>query len=608
MNQTHKQKRIQRLSPLLVDRIAAGEVIEGPSSVVKELLENALDSGATEVRVSTGDAGLSSILIEDNGHGISYDELPLSVERHATSKIQELEDIDTVLSFGFRGEALASIASISLLEIQSRRLEDRLGGIIECRGGEIARHEKTGARSGTVIHVQDLFYSVPARKKFIKSEKQENKKIYQEIIKIALSQPGVSFQYEKDGKTILDLDRKARLMDRLEDLYKRNLHDKLIPVSEEISGLHMHGFISTPSYHRSNKEGQFFYVNQRSVEIKNLPFLIRNLYGERIPAGTHPYLYLFFDIEPGAVDINVHPAKKEIRFKDEKLINAIVVRALQKAFEEDSALTLSSLPSKGPFAELDYHSRRMNTEHDQLESPGFLLQESRDFTEPSFRVDSNNEEPGHHHPYSKKDESPQAGEFDKEFIEDFENLRYAGIVFKTFILAHSEESFYMIDQHTAHERINYEKIRKQLQAGGHESQTLLQPVVVKCLEDELETILDHREYLQTHGFEIESFGKNSYIVRSVPVFIDPGEEEKHIAALVDRALEGTGTEQIYDDYAAMKACRASVKRNDVLKEGEAKELIRQLLTCDKPARCPHGRPTMIRITRDELDRLFMRMK
>lgn len=616
-----ERKRIHKLSPVLIDRIAAGEVVDGPYSVVKELVENSIDAGASSVIITTEGGGFNLIAIEDDGLGIPFDDLPASVDRHATSKINDLEDIENIYTFGFRGEALASISAVSHLELRSRNEYEEIGGILESRGGEIVRCEPVAFNRGTTVTVRDLFYSVPARRKFAKSERTENARIQLQIIKIAFAYNDVGFRYIRDGKTLLDLPAGEDLQERISRIYKiPNVEKKLIPIDAESGDLLIHGYISQPGFHKSNREGQFYFVNGRSVEFKNLPFLIKRIYGDQLPPGTNPYVFLFITADPGRIDVNVHPAKKEIRFLDEQLFQALVFRSVTNALRRDEPLTYENVSGSEYMSVNDIIGGKVDRNHDYPESES-VSQSSyiRDL------ITDGNVAPisGSVYEIGSSDQTDFAFE-EKQAIDNrassdgvssespgfrkssFLPRRHFGVIFGTYILAEGEDGLYVIDQHTAHERIHYERIRKDIQQRSGERQVLLHPVAVRVTEDDLLNVMNHAELLEKHGFLVDSISDYEYVVREVPFYVDTGMEEDLISGLIQRIMDGEDDYRIYDEFAAMKACKASIKRNDSVSGEVISEILMELSQAEDPSRCPHGRPTMIRITREELDKMFRR--
>ena len=638
--------RIQSLSPILIDKIAAGEVIDGPYSVVKELIENSVDAGAARVVVETFGGGLEKIIIQDDGHGILYQDLESAVRRHATSKITSLDDIEKILTFGFRGEALASIASVSHLEIKSLREGDDHGGLIECRGGEILRVEPAPATGGTTITVSELFYSTPARKKFLKAERTENTRNQREVIKLALAHPNVHFIYKREGREFLNLPPVNDPRDRIAAIYRPKILNHLIEIDAHSDGVKLRGYITDENHYRANRDGQFQYVNGRHVELKNFSFLVKKSYGELLPHGTHPYFFLFLDADPERIDVNVHPAKKEVRLRDGSLINSLLIQSVSDALRPGEPISFADIYRGRRAAESAAHQNRSAEGSPALESlerilipdsatgvqsmPEYPIQRggadilSHDsqkhdlFTggdsvtmnpgngvgigtgDAAGRSSAVELEPPHGNTPTEVDAPAEKGSFLPR--------RHFGVIFGTYILAEGEDGFYIIDQHTAHERINYERMRNNLEELRGQRQALLHPLSVDCLKDELEEILARKDVLLDCGFLVEEFGPSAYVVREVPSYIEPGTETEAILHVIRRVPDGEDGYRIYDELAAMKACKGSIKKNDYVPGATLSEILVQLSQCENPSRCPHGRPTMIKLAQHDLDRLFHRIR
>ncbi len=648
MSASIKSPRIRRLAPVLVDKIAAGEVIEGPHSVLKELIENSLDAGATRLRVETRAGGMELILVEDDGVGIHPEDLKASVQRHATSKIAELEDLDEIGTFGFRGEALASIASIAHLEIRSRRADPGnadgdpevsggAGARIECRGGELVHTEAVACNPGTTIRVSELFYATPARRKFVKAERTENSRNHQAILRLALANPNTRFEYIRDGKEYLNLPPQE-LPERIAQVYRSQIGKHLIEVEGEANGVRLRGYITDEGFFRANRDGQYQYINNRYVEIKNFSYFVKKAYGELLPPGSHPYFFLFLDIDPRRVDVNVHPAKREVRMLDESLLHSLLVNSISRVLRPQTPLRFSryatdafgsgtashtSKPANHLFggAARLVHDQETLLNRPEAERPVFEI-DPRDLAarRGETLVDEHGEivagesgQAGAALAFGSGDsaqtpvsEADPNGENTAERRHEFLPRRHFGVLYGTYILAEGDDGLYIIDQHTAHERINYEKMRRKLEAMRGQRQALLHPIPVDCLPDELTAVLAAREELLESGFLIEEFGPSSYIVREIPPYLEPGSETELVLHLIHRVLEGEEQVRLYDEYAAMKACKASIKRNDHVSGEVLSEILKELAACENPSRCPHGRPTMLRISPAELDRMFHR--
>lgn len=614
--QINKGNKIHKLTPVLIDKIAAGEVIDAPYSVIKELVENSLDAGAKEIRIFTKGAGLDSIIIEDNGFGISFNDLPLSIDRHATSKISRLEDIHEIDSFGFRGEALASISSISRMIIQSKTSEET-GGIIEVRGGEIIRHEKSPAAQGTVIRIEEMFYSTPARKKFIKSERRENQKIHQALLKLTLPNPTVRFIYYRDEKEFFHYEPVKSIPERIGQIYGKKIQDNLLDFHDRLEDVFLSGYIGSERVYRSNRDAQHLFINGRSVELKSASFLVKKSYGELLPHGAHPYYFLFFDVNPKRLDVNVHPAKKEVRLLDESAINGMIVRNVTQSLRPDEPVSFlhQTKQSASGFSENNSASKHSENE--------FLIQNRENYYPVRRQYEtniSNQDDPITllHNTENTSDSiedlqsenSTRKDRFESSFSNkrnSFIPRRHFGVIFGTYILAESDDAFYLIDQHTAHERVNFEKMKRKLKLLAGERQPLMQPLILELDPDDLDSLLEKKELLLEAGFDIDAAGPGSLAVREIPAFLEKGTEGRLLLKMLDELSSGESVLKAFEDMAAMKACKASIKKNDVVSPVVLNGILEELSRCEEPSRCPHGRPTMIRLTQQELDRMFLRI-
>lgn len=589
---------IRKLPSVLVDRIAAGEVVERPASVVKELVENSIDAGATHVIVETQAGGMQSILIRDNGSGIPFDELPLAVERHATSKIESLDDLEHILSYGFRGEALAAISSVSYLEIRSTHAGADTGGLLRARGGTIEEHRIDAPTEGTGIHVQELFYTTPARRKFLKSERSEDTAIHKELLRLAFAAPELHLEYYRDGKPIFNLPSDNDLRSRIATVYGPDFAARLLYVEERRDALVLTGFIGDDRSYRSQTDRQFTTVNRRPVDIRHLPFFVRKAYGELIPDGGKPIFFLNLEVDSTRLDVNVHPTKKEVRLTDEALLHGLIMAACQRALFPDTPL---------PFlrGKSDDESRYVTGSPSQTDRTAAFREQLREGASPApllYPVDellSAGMSVREERAYPVR---PPETTTKRSFVP----IRHFGVIFGTYILAEGENEFYLIDQHTAHERINFEKKRRELEARRFQRQILLHPIALDYDAQEAEQILSQQERLLQAGFVLEELGPGQLVLREAPDFLEPGEEKELVEHAIERLSGGEDLVRVYDEYAAMKACKASVKKNDILSPEIISGIMRQLGECEQPSRCPHGRPTVLRFTRAELDRLFLR--
>ncbi|MCS7204532.1 MAG: DNA mismatch repair endonuclease MutL [Leptospiraceae bacterium] len=567
---------IRRLDPVVIHKIAAGEVIERPASVVKELVENSLDAKATKIEVYTYNGGIDKIIVKDNGEGILKEDLPLTIEKHTTSKIYSLSDLESLTSFGFRGEALHSISAVSLLEIQTKHISETIGTHMIAREGNILSLKPVSCLTGTSISVIDLFFSTPARKKFLKKPAFEDQKIFREIMKFTLSHPHVEFQYFRDDKPIMSLPSMNfyDLTKRIELLLGKGFADKLLPVFYEKEKIKVQGWIGKANLQNSLSEYQFVFVNQRAVEIKNLSSIIKKAYGPLLPTESKPIYFLFFEIPPFLIDVNVHPTKKEIRIQNEQEFYTFTIDAIKRTLLPNVPLNLDSSPK--------FTEKNFGTSHSSQIQP-MIFSEAKTFY---MEKTKNLEIPKQHQP---------------EFPE-----RILGVIFGTYILAASQNELFFIDQHTAHERINYEKKRKQILKNIHQKQILLYPIHFRLTNEEKELMKEFEEELQQLGFSWEFFSDNTLVLREIPDFLELEEEKEQFIQIIKNLSLGYNKIELYDSFIANKACKASIRKNDPISLEAISEMLMKLYQCEVPSRCPHGRPTIIRIDKSEIDRWFYR--
>ncbi|TGK04776.1 DNA mismatch repair endonuclease MutL [Leptospira semungkisensis] len=590
--------RIQELSPELINQIAAGEVIESAHSVLKEMMENSVDAGADTIEVESRDGGLTSLLLSDNGSGIQEEDIPLALQRHATSKIKTLRDLELVASYGFRGEALASIASVSKLTLETGTGETTAWKV-HAEKGQIQSKEAIPGFKGTKILVEDLFYNTPVRRKFLKSVRSEDKKIRDRVTVQALSREDIRFRFVQDGKEIFRLSPKDK-RERIIDLFGENFRDHLLEVQLERKGWKAKGYISDPDFYKSNRTGQFIFVNGRPVEIKYSSHLLKKCYDELLPPNAHPYCFLFFEVDPEAIDVNVHPAKKEIRFLDEEGFNTFFLQLIQK-----------ELRSSTPVRFLELKNRLLRPEPKRMESTLYSYSQHTGGMEQQLLGSTLYEEVKHSPSFPVEDVGPGSRLEDLTDIpikhSEFIPKKHFGLLFETFILAEGEDGFYIIDQHTAHERIRYEEVLRKLKKKNYGIQPLLTPIRIPVSKQEAEDIKDRLPEYQEVGLQLESLGEDSMVLREVPGYFLPGHEKEIVLDFLNRTGGKEVPEpELYDLMAKCVACRSAVKKGDQLSDHLIAEMLNRLSYCENPSRCPHGRPTLVKLTREDLERMFHR--
>ncbi|MES0490320.1 MAG: DNA mismatch repair endonuclease MutL [Leptospirales bacterium] len=571
---------IRKLSDLVVSQIAAGEVIESPAGAVKEILENALDAKADKIEIFLRGGGLESIQVRDNGTGMGKEDLPLAVESFATSKIEKLDDLYTVRSMGFRGEALSSICSVSRVSIESKTKTAKNGWKIVAEAGNISPVEACPfGDSGTRVIVDNLFFNVPIRKKFLNSEKKIRREVQEIITSYALAWPSISFTYNQEGKEIFRFPAKENLLDRVAQVFGMEFNTRLLPVYVEEEGHTLEGYISGLDFFHSHNSFLRFFINKRKVFYKPLTSILRRAYGELLPPGKYPAAVLFLNTDTEELDVNVHPQKKEVKFKNPEQVERKVYLAIKAAIEGDGNI---------PSSHFIKTTERVAKKHQTVYEQGDL-----------------NLRP----PLVVKDGTP-----DLEYGAPVENevlgrpSTIHGTLYDTLVMASSPEGIYLIDQHTAHERIRYEEILAKLETSEPPRQALMDPVSFYPSPEKIEALLEGTPILEKLGFEFEDLGPAGYRLAAVPSYVRSGEEENSLElalSLLDKDINLTPA-QLFDRLAKSMACRSAIKKGDSATTYELSRLIEKLYKCKNPARCPHGRPTVIFMGKKDLFGFFKR--
>lgn len=577
---------IHLLSPEVASQIAAGEVVERPASVVKELVENALDAGAKSISITIEEAGRRLIEVADDGSGIPADELALAVSRHATSKLASAKELFSISTLGFRGEALASIGSVSRLTLTSRITDAEIGARIRVEGGQEGQVEQTGVPVGTVVQVENLFYNVPARLKFLKSNSTERRNIDTFVTRYALAYPGVRFKLAEGKKVTLqtsgDGDRRAILA----TLYGVETAKQMLEVIAEDEGLKLSGFISPTSVTRSNRREMTFFINGRWVQDIPLNAALMQAYHTMLMVGRYPLATLFLEIDPEAVDVNVHPAKAEVRFREQNKAFSFVQRAVRRAI-----LAYAPVPSLPPTT---LWGSTPSREYRPSE-PG---QAGLDWTmaEDAKQVDEVGAGSG------------PGSEAGQSVFANIPLLRLIGQIGATYLVAEGPDGLYLVDQHAAHERVLFEKLMLQYDKRDIPSQALLEAESVTLPPAQTTLLQEQLELLNRFGFQVEPFGPNTYQVRAMPTLFSGSDAAAALRALVEDFEEDeTPLQEELEARIAARVCkRMAVKAGQTLSNDEQRALLTDLENCDSPRTCPHGRPTMIHLSVDMLERQFGR--
>ncbi|HIU26500.1 MAG TPA: DNA mismatch repair endonuclease MutL [Candidatus Copromorpha excrementigallinarum] len=599
---------IRVLEKNIADKIAAGEVIDRPVSIVKELLENSIDAGADAVTVEISRGGKSYIRVTDNGCGIEKDDAEIAFRRHATSKIESARDLDAVETLGFRGEALASICAVSRVEMITRTKEARAGRRIAAEGSEILENIPAGCPEGTTVTVRDLFYNVPARRKFLSSDNSEARRITDMVSRIAMAYPNIRISFINNGKKVFVTQGKGNLLRNIISVYGSDLGRDLLPVHMKRDDFTVEGFVSIPAASAPSRSRQIFCVNGRIISSRVMEAGLEEAYREKLFTGRFPAGFIFLSMPPEKTDVNIHPTKKEIRFDDSLQVEEVIRDAVRMALERKEALPQVKAesirrPDEKPYTAEDRPSKAPSESEwkdkgEQVDIKNILSNMRR---EEEYRSHVEEEKLSKLEEELRPERAPS-----RPF--DFENLKYMGIIFRTYILAVDESCFYLIDQHAAHERVFYEKLLSQYNASEKSSQQLLTPmsfdVAAYVAEDEDKWIGE----LLKMGYEIESFGERTYIVRAVPAFMGTGEAEDFLRDVFSQLEDRRDlSDRKSLERLITRSCRSAVKGGDSLKEEETAALIRDLKACVNPFSCPHGRPTFIRMTRYEIEKMFKRV-
>jgi DNA mismatch repair protein MutL len=579
---------IRLLSSEVASQIAAGEVIERPASVVKELTENSLDARARVVTITIQDAGRSLIEVADDGGGIPAAELELAVARHATSKLSGSDDLFHIVTLGFRGEALASMGSVSRMLVTSRIAASETGARLRVEGGVSGRLEPAGAAQGTVVRVEDLFYNVPARLKFLKSDVTERRAIDNLVTRYALAYPDVRFKLTEGERVSLQTPGDGDRRSILASLYGVETARQMLEVLAEEDGLRLSGFISPTSITRSNRRELTFFVNGRWVQDPALNSALLQAYHTLLMVGRYPVSALFLEIRPEDVDVNVHPAKAEVRFKSQDRVFSFVQRAVRRAL-----LAYTPVPTMAPASLWGSAARPAASEETGID---WMMAAELQAGEASAggAVEA---------PPSGASVAPSTPEFSQMPL-----MRLVGQVGATYLVAEGPDGLYLIDQHAAHERVLFEKLMSQYALKNVPSQALLTPVLVQLPPAQAGLLESQLEVLGRFGFQVEPFGANTFRVRAMPVLFGNGDASTALRALVEDFEEDeTPLKAELEARIAGRVCkRLAVKAGQVLSPDEQRALLTNLEACESPRTCPHGRPTMIHLSVDMLERQFGR--
>lgn len=619
--------KIKILDEATIAKIAAGEIIERPASIVKELIENSIDAGASNIVIEIKNGGKTYIRVTDDGIGMNEDEVEFAFLRHSTSKISVAEDLLNIHSLGFRGEALASISTTCMMETLTRNISSDKGIRVFLEEGKIIKKEPIGCPEGTTMIAKDLFYNTPVRKKFLKSDLVESNHISDVIYKLALGNPGISFKYIKDSKVILKTPGNNQVKSNIYSVLGKDFIDNLFEISYYDSDLSIQGYISKNDFYRGNRGHQYIFVNGRWIENIELTKIIENCYKSLIPINRFPIFILFIEIEPSLIDVNIHPTKQEIKFSNQNKINNTLKQLVNKKLKD-----IISIPK------IEINDKK----NENIEEINFL-----DTTLATTKVEKSLDEPETYEKdfikeddlssedmlksiyFKKKPEQNKKGfnievnEYRANSLEEvsdinkkedltniFKNTKLVGILFNTYIILENtvDDYFYLIDQHAAHERIKYEQYKKEYEKEDIAIQRLLSPEIIQLTNKEYSIVKDNLDLFNKLGFEIEGFGLNSVALRGVPLIFGKPQIKELFFDILDNMKSNLNTSYDVKIEKIMKmACTNAIKGGDKITKIEIEELLNQLAKANSPYTCPHGRPIIIKVTKRDLEKKFKRI-
>lgn len=688
--------RINILDDLTINKIAAGEVVERPSSVVKELIENSIDAGSTKVVIDIADGGKKLIRITDNGCGIPSSEVDKSFLRHATSKIKNIEDLYDLYSLGFRGEALASISAVSRLEMITKTKDEPIGTKVIAEGGKIVSKEPVGAHNGTTIIIKDIFFNTPARQKFLKSTHAETINISDLINKLAIGNPKIQFKYVNNNKSMLTTPGDNKLLSVVRSIYGKEICENLIEINYECKYFKISGYIGNNNIYRSNKNLQHIYINKRFVKSKIVLDAISEAYKGIIPINKHSVCFIELTINPASIDVNIHPTKLEVKFENEKemyielrdilrktllsssligkyetyekkeITKNILVKENNNINQNNSDINninvveiydekpIGSFKSFNDIISLDNEkdenikNKENSYEEKLIENVSeldnikiikedcnneYIIEGHIDIKdtfsiEEIEKLDNENEyekdlykssgEYINNNEYTNKitteTENTTEDTIQEQFFSNSESSKFSlatynvvGTIFDTYIIMNKGNSMYLLDQHAAHEKILYERYMDKFYKSSINMQMLLDPIVLELSNIDMLHVENNLDLFMKFGFEIELFGNNHIMIRCVPTIFGVPESEKFILQIIDNIEEIKNNYELKGDKFASMACRAAIKANDKIQSMEIRSLLNELETCENPFTCPHGRPTIVEITKTEIEKMFKRI-
>ncbi|HFI0057496.1 TPA: DNA mismatch repair endonuclease MutL [Streptococcus suis] len=638
-NERTKTNHIIELPDILANQIAAGEVIERPASVVKELLENSIDAGATQIQIVIEEAGLKTIQITDNGEGIAHDEVRLALRRHATSKIKNQADLFRIRTLGFRGEALPSIASVSQMVIETATADHPHGILLEAKGGVVEKEEPISRPVGTQMTVSDLFYNTPARLKYVRSQQAELSHIIDVVNRLSLAHPEISFTLINEGRELLATAGTGNLRQAISGVYGIASAKKMVEIVAEDLDFQVSGYVSLPELTRANRNYISIFINGRYIKNFLLNRAILEGYGSKLMVGRFPLAVIAIEIDPYLADVNVHPTKQEVRISKEKELMTLIREAIIKALKEQDLipdalenLAQSSTRTKVKAEQVTLPLKESKLYYDTVKQDFFLkpevvseeikpLEEDKGLTEVTSEVDKpvnikfaqrQTEIAGDldHPNLSTKELAKVADKLDQEETSTFPELEYFGQMHGTYLFAQGKTGLYIIDQHAAQERVKYEYYREKIGQVDNSAQQLLVPYIFEFPQNDALNLAHKMDALRQVGVNLEEYGVNQFILREHPIWMKEEEIEAGIYEMCDMLLltDQVSIKQYRAELAIMMSCKRSIKANHALDDYSARDLLRQLSHCQNPYNCPHGRPVLVHFSKSDMEKMFRRIQ
>lgn len=597
--------KINILPKNIANLIAAGEVIERPASVVKELLENSIDAGATQIVVEIKNGGNEFIRVTDNASGIEREDVEKAFLSHATSKIANENDLNFIKTLGFRGEALPSVAAVSKVQVLTKTTNDKIGTKFIIKGGEKESIEEIGTPDGTTIIVKNLFYNTPARYKFLKTDRSEGNYVANAVDKIALSNPGISFKFIRDNRTVLQTSGDGKLENAIYSVFGKDFLDTLVPTELSLNEKKIYGFVSDPHRARKNRSMQHFFLNGRYIKNKTLTAALERAYEHSIMSGFFPACVLFIELPFEEVDVNVHPAKLEVRFQNEKDIFSFVYHSVKTAITKDITINIDDIYEKSD--DTDYFEDITNKTQNfsqSFDSPSFSTkkQDEADQRQIDKFVEALDK--------IKDEKVEEAVEYEQETFEEYssnqdDEIKYIGEVFNTYLIAQVKDEMIIIDKHAAHEREIFNEITHDAKVY---KQIMAAPLIINCSKKEYDVLLDNKNLLSKTGFEIDDFGQKSIALRTCPSVLINDDLEAAIMEFASYLMyeKNVANDKLNWLYESI-ACRAAVKANDDLSDYEKEIFVKRILNDKNVEFCPHGRPVYIKYSKSKIEKLFGRI-